>query len=283
MTTFRRITLVALAASTSACFATRNDVRILQGDLFAMRAETARADSQRARQIAAVMATLAVANDSLRQVSTRLGGLEGDTRQSFYSIDQQLLQIGELVGQGQNKLADLRAEMERRNLEIMRAQSMVAPPATTDSSGRPLPGGAQPPAAGGAAPAGAVPQEGPYQLYQLANEQLNQGAYSTARGIFQQLLAQYDSSDLAPDAQRFIALSYENEGRTLEADSTYQLVVQKYPRSKAAPTAMFKHATLLNKQGKRAEARAAMMDVKVKYPTSDEAQLVDSWLQANPS
>jgi TolA-binding protein len=280
MTTFRRILLVAIPLTTGACFATRNDVRIIQGDIFAMRAAVARADSQRAQQIAAIQATLAVAYDSLRHVSGRLNTLEGDTRQSFYSIDQQLLQIGELVGQGQNKLADLRAEMERRNQAMLQQQQMAAQAAAADTAGGKPPTGVQP--AGGVSAPPTVPPEGPYQLYQQADQLLRQGAFSTARSVLQQLLAQYDTSDIAPDAQQKIAASFESENRLVEADSAYRLVVAKYPRSAAAPTALFKHAMLLDKQGKRTEARTAMMQVMRQYPGSDEFTLARDWLERNP-
>lgn len=100
----RRVALlVATAALNSACFATRNDVRILQGDVLAMRGEIARADSARSRQMAGVAtqvaSLLATLSDSMRVTSARLDRLRGDTRTDLYDIQQQLLQIQELTGQ----------------------------------------------------------------------------------------------------------------------------------------------------------------------------------------
>lgn len=43
----RAVLLLTGAVLNTACFATRNDVRILQGDVLAMRGEMARADSAR--------------------------------------------------------------------------------------------------------------------------------------------------------------------------------------------------------------------------------------------
>ena len=55
--------------ATGACFATRSDVRVLQGDILSFRQEAARADSARARQLASVVASLGTVGDSLRETS----------------------------------------------------------------------------------------------------------------------------------------------------------------------------------------------------------------------
>ena len=97
---------------TGACFATRSDMRVLQGDILNFRTETTRADSARARQIASVAASLGTVADSVRATSDRLTRLQGDNRGDLRSIQQQLLQIQELTGQSQRRLQEMRAEME---------------------------------------------------------------------------------------------------------------------------------------------------------------------------
>jgi tol-pal system protein YbgF len=254
-----------LALSCGACFATRNDVRILQTDVLAMRAEAARADSARARQIAGVATqlstVLAALADSTRSASSRIDRLRGDTRTDLYAIQQQLLQIQELTGQSQRRLQELRGEMEAR-------QQGIPPVATT-------------PIDSAAAAAGAPTQPGPNQLYQLAQDQLRRGAYAAARSGFADILRLYPTSDLAPDAQQFIAEAYAAEGNLPAADSAYTEVLTKYPRSPRAPTALYKLGLLLARQGKTTEARAAMDRVTREYPQSDEADLARDWLRTN--
>jgi hypothetical protein len=53
----RAVATLSLVA-TSGCFATRSDMRVLQGDILNFRTESARADSARARQLAAVASAL---------------------------------------------------------------------------------------------------------------------------------------------------------------------------------------------------------------------------------
>ena len=122
MTRIRSITYrlapVALALATGACFATRNDVRILQEDVAAVRAATLRADSARAAQIAEVASTLRAVTDSVRSANERVARWQANAQGNLRSIQEQLLQIQELTGQSAAKLTDLRREMEERNAQI---------------------------------------------------------------------------------------------------------------------------------------------------------------------
>ncbi len=252
---------VALGALvSSACFATRNDVRVLQQDILNTRTEAARADSARARQIDAVARLLGVLGDSVRSLYAGITRVQGDMRGEFRQVNQQLLQIQELTGQSQRNLQNLRAEMEQRN-----QQAPVTPPVAGDTT--------QP------APQPAAP--GPAQLLALGRQQYAQRSYGTARSAFEELLRTYPESDLAAEAQLYIGECWTAEGNAPAADAAYNAVVAKYPQSARAPNALYKLALSQAKQGKRAEARVFMERVKREYPQSDEAELADAWLKSN--
>src|SRR5262245_22969864 len=116
----RLIAPAALAVISSACFATRNDVRILQEDILSLRTLEMRQDSARARQLAALSttlttslnATLLAVRDSVKDLGLRLTTFQGATRQDLYQLGQQLLQLGELMGQSQAALRNFSANME---------------------------------------------------------------------------------------------------------------------------------------------------------------------------
>lgn len=261
-----------LLLATSACFATRNDVRILQGDIFALKAQEARADSARAKQIADLAAAMGTSigsvRDSVRDLGTRLTTFQGATRQELYSIGQQLLQLGELMGQSQTAMRNFRADLEERNQQIMaQAARVTAPTAPGDTT----------------APAPAVPlTEGPNVLFQLGQDQLRQNSWSAARDAFTQLITQHPNSDRVPQALKGIADAYDAEGNRQHGDSVYRLVVSRYPNTEVAPTALYKLALSLNRQGRRPEARTAMQQITRQYPRSDEAALASDWLTRNP-
>jgi tol-pal system protein YbgF len=120
---------------------------------------------------------------------------------------------------------------------------------------------------------------GPNQLYQLALDQLRRGSAGTARAGFQDLLRQYPTSDLAADAQFYIAESYASERNTAAADAAYDEVARRYPTSQRAPTAAYKRAKALVEQGNGATARPILEGLIARWPRSDEADLAQELLR----
>ncbi len=108
--------LAALAAVliTGGCFATRQDVQILQNDLASLRAQNQQADSIHRTQLDHVIVQLAAVNDSLSLLTARSTRSMGDVRQDLYGMSQQLIQIQQLTGQSQSRLQELRGQLERR-------------------------------------------------------------------------------------------------------------------------------------------------------------------------
>ncbi len=265
----------ALVFASSACFATRNDVRILQEDILSLRAAEARADSARARQLADISntlnTTLVAVRDSVRDLGLRLVTFQGSTRQELYSVGQQLLQLGELMGQSQAAMQSFRADIEERNRQAL--EQVVR--------------GAGPPGAPGDTSRAAVPPvlltEGPNVLYQIGRDQLSRNAWTAARDAFNRLITEHPASDLVPDALLGIADAFDAEGNRVEGDSVYRLVVSKYPSDDVAPRSLYKLGLSLARQRKMPEARKAMQDVVRLYPRSDESTLATDWLTRNPS
>jgi tol-pal system protein YbgF len=272
----RRLAPVAVLAA-GACVATRDDIRILQNDLAVMRTEQAQRDSVESARLASVVELLALTQDSLRNLSTRFVRLQGDLRGELYSIGQQLLQVQELSGQSQRRLQELRASMEARQQEAQRAadSARTAVPGPTSSSS-----GAAPGAPPGAAPAGgAASAPGPNQLFQLAQDQLRRGSTAAGRVALQDLVRQYPSSDLAPDATYYIGEAYAAEGNAQAADSAFGAVVARFPDSPRAPTAMYKRAIVLRDAKKPQAARTVLEALIRQYPRSDEADLAREMLR----
>lgn len=258
-----RLAPVALALTTGACFATRSDVRILQEDVANVRASQAKADSARATQIAMVAATLGEVTDSIRAANARIARWQATSQGDLRNIQEQLVQIQELTGASQQRLIELRSQMEERQQQT--APSPVAP----------IPGDTTKPAGAPPQPAG----PGPATLYRLSFDQMSRGSHSTARSGFQDLLNQYPTSDLAPDAQYYIGETLQAEGNTTAADSVFSVVVSKYPNAPRAATALYKHGLFLQKAKRASEARQAFQTVIDKYPRSDEAALAREQLR----
>ncbi len=267
----RSMAPVAFLAA-GACFATQSDVRVLQNDLQIMRTESAMADSVRRAQLDTIIAALGRNHDSLQSIGSRFGKFQGDVREELYSLGQQLIQVQELTGQSQRRLQELRASLDQR------AQELAAPPASSQDSAAAAPTGPAGSTPGGATPpTSATP--GPNQLFQLALDQLRRGSTGAARMGFQDLLRQYPTADIAPDAQFYLAETIAAEGNAAAADSAYAEVVTKYPQSQRAATASYKRAIAHQRAGRTEQARAAFTQLVEKYPRSEEAALAREQLR----
>lgn len=254
----RAVALLTLTLASSACFATREDLRVLQNDLAVMRAEATRADSAHREQLRQTQRTVAGVADTLKAVNVFLSRMQADFDAQLHSINRQLITVQELTGQSQKRLQDLRADLEAKQQEAA-AQAAAA------SNTAVLPGAGQ--------------AAGPAQLYQLATAQLRRGSSASARAGFVELLTQYPTDPLASDAQFGVAETYAAEANVAAADSAYALVVSKYPKSDRAPTALYKEAMAARTAGNTRRARTLFQQIIDKYPRSDEVQLAADYLK----
>lgn len=274
---WRMLPLVALVA-TGGCFATRNDVRIVQSDVASLRTELLKNDVAQREQVAQALKLLAVVTDSVNRLSARAVSTQGDLRGEFRAIREQLYQIQTLMGQNSSTMTRLRAELEARNNAMpTNPPAAVTPPATSTTNTPPV---------AGATGAGVNPPldtttrgPGPSQLYQNGRDQLARGSTSTARALFQELLSTYPSSDQAVDAQFYIGQSYLTEKNLPAADASFAAVVSKYPDSPRASTSLYKRGEIALQQGNKPDARKYFGDVVSKYPKSLEASLAAERLQ----
>ena len=92
----------AVVLTAGACFATRDDVRTLQGDLATLRAEAARADSMHRVQLRAIGTQLVATTDTLRALnaflvrfSSDVSRFQGDLATTMHSFGQQLIAVQE--------------------------------------------------------------------------------------------------------------------------------------------------------------------------------------------
>jgi tol-pal system protein YbgF len=245
----RRAAPIMLAALVAAGCATRQDLQVLQNDLRLIRDEAARDDSAHAAQMQRVTASLRAINDSLAAVSRGLTRLRADVQGRLSTVEEQLNTAQELATQSQRRVQELRASLES-----------AAARRSGDTTGTASPG--------------------PNQLYQMGREQFLRGSNAAARTAFEELLANHPQSDVADEAQFFVAETYAAEGNTAAADSVYGLVVTRYTRSPRAPTALYKRGVIAEGAGRTAEARTLYNQVIARFPRSDEAQLARDRLTA---
>ena len=124
-----------------------------------------------------------------------------------------------------------------------------------------------------------VPQGSDRDNYQAAFELLKQQRYEPAGLAFQQFLVSFPDSELADNAQYWLAESYYVTKRFEDALVSFQVVVDDYPRSRKVADALLKIG-YCNYELKRWDAaRAALGRVQADFPETTAARLAGQRLQ----
>ncbi len=247
-----RLALSAVCALALGACALKGDVRRVEDQVAQLRLETARADSARAASLQRLLDEVsdlqAVVLDSLGVQQRRLTLSQGELRGDLTDVQQQLVQIQELMGQSQQRLSELRAQIEQRR--------EAAAAASGDT--------------GGVGAVGAQP--GAEELYELAIRQLRAGSPETARQALYKLLHDYPQHDRVPDALFQLGESWARTNADSAAHA-YERVAREYPNSPRAPTALYKLGLLAERRGDHRAARVYYQRVVAGYPHSEEAEL----------
>ena len=222
------------------------------------KAETARRDSARAAQLARGDPG-AAADHGLAHLdpARRSASCGATSRSDLYNIQQQLVQLQELTGQSQQRLSELRTQLEARGEQI-----------SVHRAGRYARRRRPPP-----------PPPPPTRCTRPRWRSSGGEALRTARQGLREMLRTYPTSDRAGDALYFIGQSFAAENPD-SAAAYYDQVVQKYPTSVRAASALYNLGLLAERRKETQKAREAYQRVVQKYPQSDEAALARDRLKA---
>lgn len=261
---------LALALAAGGC-ALRGDVTRLERQLAESQRTSARADSATAANLAALARMFQTIADSLAAQRDQLTRMRGDLRVELISVQQQLVAIQELTGQSQQRLTELRAQLDQR--------SVLSGGATPGAPGQPLAAAPTQPAL---QPGTAASEASADQLLELSLQQLRRGSPATARVGFAEFLRRFGTHPRAPDAEFFTGEAWAAEQRADSAASAYRIVAQRWPQSPRAASALYKLGVMAAAAGRVGEARQHFSRVTTAYPGSEEAALARDQLRALP-
>lgn len=240
------LALVALTAPLAGC-ATKKDMKLVRDQMVALQA----------RQDSLLQMMRGQVLDSLRANQELLLRVRGDLGHQLLQMEQQLVQIQELTGQSQRRLGELRQQMEARSQQFV----TELPSRAEGTAGSGVEGGDA------------------EKLYMAGRQKLGEGAAATARIAFQQIIQNYPTHPLAPDAQLQIAETYAAEKNYDRAYTEFDKVIELFPNSERAPSALYRAGVVAREQGNIERARAYFNRVRSGYPKSDEARLAGEELK----
>ena len=243
---------------TTGCFASLAQLDEVNQEVAQTRAESAASDSVRSMQVVQILSTLRSLSDSVASLSSRLTRLRAETQAEVRGMRQEVNQVMEVTGQSEARLKELRSQIDAR-IRNPPPSPPPAPAPSTDTTN------------GTAAPVEAAPDA--TELFQIGRDQLTRGGNSAARAAFTDLLNRSPDSELAPDAQFYIAEALAAEKKVAAADTAYATVTSKYPDSPRVPTALYKRGVLAQSARRTTTAKRLYNELIQRFPSSDEAEL----------
>lgn len=115
--------------------------------------------------------------------------------------------------------------------------------------------------------------------YQAAFELLKEQRYESAGMAFRQFLVSYPDSQLADNAQYWLAESYYVTDQFSDALEQFSMVINQYPRSRKVPDALLKMGYCTYELERWSEAREALGRVQREYPDTTAARLAEQRLK----
>lgn len=115
--------------------------------------------------------------------------------------------------------------------------------------------------------------------YQLAFELLKEERYDLAATAFRQFLVSFPDSELADNAQYWLAESYYASGKFVQALRDFEVVINDHPRSRKVPDALLKMGYCNYNLKRWDAARATLTRVEADYPETTAARLAGQYLK----
>jgi tol-pal system protein YbgF len=201
--------------------------------------------------------------DSVNKMNASVANLDktlhAQTGESTTKVDQVSTQVQAL----QDSVDELKARMAKmsKQLEDMQAgqQNLTAPPA--------------------GAPGAQSQAPPPEVLYNNALRDYNAGKMDLASGEFGDYLKFYPTTDLAGNAQFYVADILYRGGNYQQAATEFDKVLEQYPGGNKTATAQLRKGESLLQLGQRDSAIKEFRSVVARYPKSPESGVAASHLR----
>jgi TolA-binding protein len=180
-------------------------------------------------------------------LNSRMDQVANDQR----TVAQAVADLNSLISGLKSQLTDL-----NNAVKVMAAPQAAAPPT----------GGAP-----GAPGAPEAPPLSSQDLYENANRDRMGGKMALALQEYADYLKYYGNTDLAPNAQYYIAWIHASANDFESAAREYDMVLEKYPNNNKTPDAMYGKATALLRLGRRTDAANQFLQLIKDFPRNDLA------------
>jgi tol-pal system protein YbgF len=281
MTVWRRLVPVLFLCPLGASAASREIVE-LQRDVALLQEQVRSLQSSQDQKLSAIQTLAQQALDAAIKANTSVELLQNNLQQNIR--DQQKSVVAPVVDVGakidsmtndvqalRESVADLASQMGKLQQQVIDIGNAVR--ASQAPAAAPPPGGGpttMSPGPGSADNSGPPPMQAS-TLYQNAMRDRSGGKNDMALQEFQDYLKYYGNTDLAPNAQFYVAELHLKENNLDDALREFDMVLEKYPDNSKTPDALYMKGATLVKMGKRTQGRQEFCELAKRFPSNDLA------------
>lgn len=278
LSVFVLISVLAIALAPRRSMAASKEIQELQRDVALLQESIKQLQQSQDKQLVALTVLVQQAVDAANRASTTVAVIQSNAQDNLKK--QQTDVVAPVVGltsrmnglsddmrtlsQAVSDLASQISKIQSQLTDVSQAvKAMSQPPVQP------------PPQSIGGAPQGsggpAMPPMSSQDLYQQALGDRNGGKLDLALQEFSDFLKYYGNTDLAPNAQFYIANIHYSQGAYDQAASEFDMVLEKYPENNKTRDAMLYKGMSLLRAGKRTQASEEFKDIITHYPRTDQA------------
>ncbi len=257
---FRRVSVFALLAVTAITLAPERssaaskEIMELQRDVALLQESIKQLQTSQDKQLSALTVMVQQAVDSSRQANTavaviqsnfqdNLRKMQGDVATPVAGLTSRMNSLSDdmrTVSQSVSDLTSQISKIQSQLTDLNNAVKVIAAPPAAPPQQQQIPGGGAMLPPGGGAPV--APPMSSQDLYQQAMGDRNGGKLDLALQEFSDYLKYYGNTDLAPNAQFYIANIHYSQGAYEQAATEFDMVLEKYPENNKTREAMITKA-----------------------------------------
>lgn len=267
------LALTAMVLTTVPSFAANKDMIQLQTQVQALQDQVARMQQSIDMNMGVMKNLVEQSSDSVNKMNaavadlqTKMQGLTADNSGKMDQLSGQVQSLHDAVDELKSRLAKVSKQLD--DMQQAGQNLSAGQPGMTPAPGMP----GQPAAAGTPSPDAAASQAPPADvLYNNALRDYNSGKYDLASQEFGQYLQFYSNTDLAGNAQFYVADIEYRQGNFEAAVKDYDKVLEQYPGGNKAAAAQLKKGYALLELGQREAGVRELNSLIARYPRSIEA------------
>jgi len=248
-----------IAGTSLPAFAVSNDMIQLQTQVQALQEQMARMQQSFDERMGVMRNLVEQTTDNINKMSVSVDNLNKSLQQQNADAAGRLDQVSGQVQSLHDSVDEVKARMNNLSKQL---SDMTA------SQQNANPNGSQMPPPGGAANIQAPPAD---VLYNNALRDYNAAKYQLAQQEFADYLKFYGNTDLAGNAQFYVAEIEYRQGNYQQAVTEYDKVLEQYPGGNKAPAAQLKKGFALLESGQKDAGVKELQSLIARYPRAPEA------------